>query len=86
MKFALFPFKANNLYFIYDGFRRIPVWLPCISQLCVHINTISDKELKQLIFFIEKTISILNLNTLKVKNNFLTLFDRKFISIFFKVL
>ena len=81
--FALFPFKAENLYFISQiSSKPLPVWLPCLSQLCVHINTISDKELKQLILFIEKNHKyFINLNNLKVKNNFLTLFDRKFISI-----
>ena len=80
---ALFPFKANNLDFISQiSSRPLPVWLPCLSQLCVHINTISEKELNQLIYFIEKNHKYFtNLEDLKVKNNIFTLFERKFISI-----
>ena len=85
--FALFPFKANNLDFISQiSSRPLPVWLPCLSQLCVHINTISEKELKQLIYFIEKNHKYFtNLEDLKVKNNIFTLFERKFISILIRI-
>lgn len=81
--FALFPFKSDNLNFISQiSSKPLPVWLPCISQLCVHINTISDEELKNLIFFIEKNHKyFINLDNMQIRNNFLTLFDRKLISI-----
>ncbi len=52
--FSLFPYKVNDLLFIPQiSSKPLPKYLPCISQLCVHINTISTKELNQLIKFIE---------------------------------
>lgn len=53
--FSLFPYKVNNLLFIPQiSSRPLPKYLPCISQLCVHINTISISEINHLIKFIDK--------------------------------
>ena len=52
--FSLFPFKVNNLIFIPQiASKPLPRIIPCISQLCIHINNISNKDLKRLIYFIE---------------------------------
>ena len=54
--FSLFPYKVNDLLFIPQiSSRPLPKYLPCISQLCVHINTISTKELNHLIKFMKKS-------------------------------
>ena len=40
--FSLFPYKINNLTFIPQiSSKPLPIILPCISQLCIHINTIT---------------------------------------------
>ena len=53
--FSLFPFTRLNLFFIPQiSSRPLPSYVPGISQLCIHINTISDDELNQLIAFIDK--------------------------------
>ena len=53
--FSLSPFKMNNLTFIPQiSSKPLPRIIPCISQLCIHINTISIKDLHKLIKFIEK--------------------------------
>ena len=53
--FSLFPFKLYNLIFVPQIYSKpLPEFIPGISQLCIHINTISDKELSYLKDFIEK--------------------------------
>ena len=49
------PYTINNLIFIPQfSSKPLPIFFPCISQLCVHINTISTKEIKTLMKFISK--------------------------------
>ena len=56
--YSLYPYIENNLIFIPQiSSNPLPIFLPGISQLCIHINTISDKELERLIKFINKNHS-----------------------------
>lgn len=53
--YSLFPYKFYNLIFVPQIFGKpLPSYMPCISQLCIHINTISEKDLRNLILFIKK--------------------------------
>ena len=66
--FSLFPFKKSQLTFAPQiSSKPLPKFLPGLSQLCVHINTISDKELKHLICFVHQNhrlfISVQNINS-----------------------
>tara|TARA_Y100000589_G_scaffold90353_1_gene84954 strand:+ start:3384 stop:4718 length:1335 start_codon:yes stop_codon:yes gene_type:complete len=85
--FSISPFSKYNLDFIPQiSSRPLPSFLPILSQLCVHINTIPEKELNQLILFIEKNHNhFIKLEDLKIKNNIFTYFDRKFISFFIRI-
>ena len=85
--FSLFPFIKYNLYFIPQiSSRPLPSYLPFLSQLCVHVNTISEEEINQLILFIEKNHKLfIKLEDIKIKNNFFTFFDRKLTSIFLRI-
>ena len=49
----------------------LPNYLPLISQLCIHINNLSDDKLKYLINFIEKNnhLFISPIEALKFENN-----------------
>ena len=69
--FSLFPFKLYNLIFIPQIYSKpLPEFIPGISQLCIHINTISNKELNYLKNFIEENhAKFIELNQLEVKNN-----------------
>ena len=49
------PYTIDNLIFIPQfSSKPLPIFFPCISQLCVHVNTISKNELKTLMKFISK--------------------------------
>ena len=83
--FSLFAYKLNDLTFVPQfSSKPLPKFLPCISQLCIHINTITPKELNMLIQFIEKNhskfVSLENINP--NKNVF---FERIFIYLFVKI-
>ena len=57
---SLFPYRKYSLNFIPQiSSKPLPAFLPGISQLCIHINTISDNELINLIDFVEKKIIII---------------------------
>ena len=85
--FSISPFSKYNLDFIPQiSSRPLPCYLPILSQLCVHINTISEKELNQLILFIEKNHNyFIKLEDLKIQNNVFTYFDRKVISFLIRI-
>ena len=84
--FSLFPFKKNGLFFVPQIFSKpLPKFMPGISQLCIHINTISKKELNQLILFITKNHNnFLKLEETIYKNYFPQFFEHLFISIFIR--
>jgi len=51
---SLFPYTFNGLTFIPQFYSKpLPIILPCLSQLCIHINTISEKDLNYLKLFIQ---------------------------------
>ena len=52
--FSLFPFKYEGLIMIPQYYSMpLPKWLPCLSQLCIHINTINVSKLNYLMNFID---------------------------------
>ena len=52
---SLFPYQENGLKFIPQiSSKPLPIWLPGLSQLCIHINTISEREIEILLDFIDK--------------------------------
>ena len=64
--------------------KPLPAFLPGISQLCIHINTISDKELNLLIDFVEKNNKkFICLDEISSNDNLLNIFDRGSIFILF---
>ena len=69
MVFLSFPFKLYNLIFIPQIYSKpLPEFIPGISQLCIHINTISNKELNYLKNFIEENhAKFIELNQLRGK-------------------
>ena len=82
--FSLFPYKENKLKFIPQiASKPLPKIIPCISQLCIHINTISDHDLKRLIIFVEENhkdfITINNLDSNYFIENY-HVFDKLFIT------
>lgn len=85
--FSILPFKKNNLNFIPQiSSNPLPIFFPGLSQLCIHINTISESNFEKLILFIEKNHThFIKLEDINPKNNFLTLFDRNFISLSVKL-
>ena len=51
--FSLNPYNMKNLIFIPQIISKpLPKFIPGVSQLCIHINTISDYEIKKLKNFI----------------------------------
>ena len=49
--FALSPYEFGNLKYIPQiSSKPLPKFIPCISQLCIHINTMSSREINKLIF------------------------------------
>jgi len=72
--FARYPYELNGIKLIPQlSSMPLPTWLPLISQLCIHINNLSDKKLNYLIDFIEKNnhLFLSPLDTLEFeKNNF----------------
>lgn len=53
--FSRYPYKLYGMKFIPQlSSMPLPTYLPLISQLCIHINTINDAKLNILIGFIEK--------------------------------
>ena len=53
--FSRYPYELNGIKLIPQiSSMPLPTYLPLISQLCIHINNISDEKLKFLISFIEE--------------------------------
>lgn len=53
--FGRYPYELKGLLLIPQlSSMPLPSFLPLISQLCIHINNLSDKKLNYLINFIEK--------------------------------
>ena len=84
--FSLSPFEFENLKFVPQiSSKPLPKLIPCISQLCIHINTISPKEINKLIKFIEKNHEdFISLKELQNKTYSKKIFERMFISTFIK--
>ncbi|MDC3031829.1 DUF2334 domain-containing protein [Prochlorococcus sp. AH-716-P08] len=81
--FSLFPYKKNNLIFIPQiSSNPLPLKVPGLSQLCIHINTITNFQFKKLIKFIHiNHKEFISLEEIKLKKNAITYFDQKFICI-----
>ena len=85
--FSLFPYRHKDLNFIPQiSSKPLPIFLPCISQLCIHINTIKKKDLIRLIKFVKKNhkdfICLKEINP--IKNNF-QIIDRFMINLFIRI-
>ncbi len=82
--FSLFPYKENNLKFIPQIFSKpLPKKLPCISQLCIHINTISNQDLSNLVYFIENNHEkFTTIDQIKSNEYFLKFIDKNFTYLF----
>ncbi len=53
--FARYPYQLNGIKLIPQiSSMPLPTYLPLISQICIHINNLSDDKLRYLINFIEK--------------------------------
>ena len=81
--FARYPYELNGIKLIPQlSSMPLPTWLPLISQLCIHINNLSDKKLNYLIDFIEKNnhLFLSPLDTLEFeRNNFVFRLEIKII-------
>ena len=86
--FSRYPYELKGIKLIPQlSSMPLPTFLPLISQLCIHINNLSDKELEYLISFIEKNnhLFISPMDALKFeKNNFIFRFENKIIEILIK--
>ena len=74
--FSRYPYELNGIKLIPQiSSMPLPTCLPLISQLCIHINTLSDEKLKFLISFIEKNhhLFISPIDALKLEKNNLCL-------------
>ena len=82
--FSLFPYIENKLFFIPQiSSNPLPNILPGVSQLCIHINTISDKELEKLIFFIKRNHNnFISINDLSFNKKYLKFIDKNLTSLF----
>ena len=82
--FSLFAYIHNKLIFIPQiSSNPLPRMLPGISQLCIHINTISDKELERLIIFIKRNHNnFISINDLRLNKKYLKFIDKNLTSLF----
>jgi len=86
--FSLFPYKDKNLIFIPQIFSKpLPSFFSGISQLCIHVNTLREKELIELLNFIKSNHkNFISINDININNNkFIIYFDRKITSFFITV-
>ena len=70
--FSRYPYEFNGIKMIPQiSSMPLPKYLPLISQLCIHINNLSDDKLKYLINFIEKNnhLFISPIDALKFERN-----------------
>ena len=85
--FSLFPYKENGIKFIPQiSSKPLPFFVPGLSQLCVHVNTMNENELNKLLDFIDNYHSkFIDLNNILVVNNGYTKFDKSLVFIFIKI-
>lgn len=88
--FSRFPYQKNGIKFIPQlSSMPLPTYLPLISQLCIHVNTLNDKKLNYLINFIEKNndLFISPNEVLKFeKNSFLSRLENKIIGLLIRLI
>jgi len=84
---SLFPYRNYSLNFIPQiSSKPLPAFLPGISQLCIHINTISDNDLRNLIDFVERNNNkFITIDQINANKNLLNIIDRLIIYILFKI-
>ena len=84
---SLRSYRKYNLNFVPQIVSKpLPSFFPGLSQLCIHINTISDKELDILIDFIEKNNNkFITIDEINTNDNLFNTLDRGFIFILFKI-
>ena len=82
--FSRYPYDFNGIKMIPQiSSMPLPRYLPLISQLCIHINNISDNKLNYLISFIEKNnnLFISPMDALEFeRNSIFSKFENKIIS------
>ncbi len=87
--FARYPFESNGIKLIPQfSSMPLPTFLPLISQLCIHINNLSDEKLIYLINFIKKNnkLFISPLDALKFeKSNLLNRFENLIIGCLIRI-
>ncbi len=89
--FSILSYKKYDLNFIPQiASKPIPAFIPGLSQLCIHINTISDDDFISLKYFIRRNHhNFISLNNIIPKANFLNFIDQfftyKFVNLFRKI-
>ena len=88
--FSRYPFELNGIKLIPQiSSMPLPTCLPLISQLCIHINNLSDEKLKFLVSFIEENnhLFISPIDALKLeKNNLFSKFENKIIGVLIRLI
>ena len=88
--FSRYPYELNGIKLIPQiSSMPLPNFLPLISQLCIHINNLSDEKLKFLISFIEENnhLFISPTDALKLeRNNLLSKFENKIIGFLMRLI
>jgi len=86
--FSRYPYEFYGIKMIPQiSSMPLPRYLPLISQLCIHINNLSDDKLKNLISFIEKNnnLFINPIDALEFeRNSIFSKFENKIISYLIK--
>ena len=79
--------RRDCLFLITIFSKPLPSFCSGISQLCIHVNTIREKELIELLNFIKLNHKdFISINEIKINNNkFLIYFDRKTTSFFITI-
>lgn len=84
--FSRFPYEFKGIKLIPQlTSMPLPTYLPLISQLCIHVNTLTEKKLNYLIGFIEKNsdLFISPMEVLNFENNSLiSSYENKIIEFF----
>ena len=85
--FSLYPYQENGIKFIPQiSSKPLPIFLPGISQLCIHINTISEREIEILLDFINRNHNLfISLEEAKFVNKFQSRIEKFFVFIFIKL-
>mgnify|MGYP001064726312 CR=1 FL=1 len=87
--FSRFPYELKGIKLIPQiSSMPLPSYLPLISQLCIHINTLNDQKLDFLISFIEKNNNLF-ISPMEVlefeKNCLLSKFENKIIGFMIRI-